>query len=101
MVDVDEQDQVRKIIIKPSQTHLCYTWGIAVWAPVFTEFLHEHLAPLKGLAAAHDELSVGDVLQAAIDKGLRVKGLQVSDEPYLDIGTPEDLPTAVTRCANQ
>ena len=35
------------------------------------------------------ELSVGAVIQAAIRAGLCIAGVPVSDEPDLDIGTPE------------
>ena len=42
-------------------------------------------------------MSVGDVVQAAIDHGMRVEAVQVSDEPFLDIGTGEDLVSAVRR----
>jgi glucose-1-phosphate thymidylyltransferase len=40
-------------------------------------------------------LSVGDVVQAAIDAGLRVEGIPVSKSPYLDIGTAEGLAHAI------
>jgi glucose-1-phosphate thymidylyltransferase len=38
---------------------------------------------------------VGDVIRAAIDAGLKVEAVQVSDRPFLDIGTPDDLLRAV------
>jgi glucose-1-phosphate thymidylyltransferase len=40
---------------------------------------------------------MGDVIQAAIGEGLRVEAVHVSDEPFLDIGTPDDLIRAVKR----
>ena len=101
MIDLDDKGRVRQVVIKPSQTQLRYTWGIAVWTPVFTNFLHEHLATRKTSASTQPELSVGDVVQAAIHKGLRVEGVHVSDEPYLDIGTSKDLAKAITRFAVQ
>jgi len=95
MVDLGDQGQVRQIVIKPRQTDLRYTWGIAAWTPAFTHFMHEHLATLKASASAQPELFVGDVFQRAIQRGLRVEAVHVSQDPYLDIGTPEDLVTAV------
>lgn len=95
MVDLDNAGQVRQIVIRPRQTQLRYTWGIAVWTPAFTQFLHEHLAACKSSAANQPELSVGNIVQAAIHNNLRVEGLPVSHDPYLDIGTPEDLVKAV------
>ena len=95
MVDLDDDSRVLHIAIKPRQTHLRYTWGLAVWKPTFTHFLHEHLIAIKTSAKVRPELFVGDVIQAAIDDGLRVEAVHVADTPYLDIGTPEDLVRAV------
>ena len=94
MVDLHDRGKVRQIVIRPRQTQLRYTWGIAVWTPAFTQFLHEHLAACKSSAANQPELSVGNIVQAAIRNNLRVEGLPVSNDPYLDIGTPEDLDRA-------
>ena len=58
-----------------------------------------HLTAQKASAATSPEISVGQVIQAAIDRELRVEAMQVSNEPYLDIGTPEDLLKAVKRFA--
>jgi glucose-1-phosphate thymidylyltransferase len=97
MVDLDENGRVREIVIKPRDTQLQYSWDIAIWTPTFTEFLHQYLARHKASAALSPELSVGEVIQAAIRQNLRVNGLQVSEEPYLDIGTPHGLGEALRR----
>ena len=39
-VDFDSRGIVRDITLRPSESTLRYTWGIAVWGPNFTEFLH-------------------------------------------------------------
>jgi glucose-1-phosphate thymidylyltransferase len=104
MVDLDDDGRVRLIVIKPPQTHLCYTWIIAVWTPVFTRFLHEHLAAIQNVNEQDDagnsapeqrELFVGDVIQAAIHDNLRVEAVLFPDATYLDIGTPDDLVKAI------
>jgi glucose-1-phosphate thymidylyltransferase len=95
MVNLDENDRVRQIVIKPRQTPLRFTWGIAVWTPVFTAFLHEHLATLKGSMAAKPELTMGHVIDAAVSSDLKVEAVIVSNDPYLDIGTPENLLRAI------
>ncbi len=95
MVDLDDDGRVRRLVIKPQETTLHYSWAIAVWTPSFTRFMHEYLAASKRSTAEQPELFVGDVVQAAIRNGLRVEGLRVSDDPYLDIGTPDDLLRAV------
>ena len=76
-------------------------WGIAVWTPAFTQFLHEYLIPLKadGNFSQQPELPIGDIIQAAIIKGLRVEAEPFPDGSYLDIGTPEDLVRAVKQFA--
>ena len=43
MVDVDADGRIREIQVKPARTHLRFAWVIAVWTPVFTQFMHEHL----------------------------------------------------------
>lgn len=97
MIDVDENGRLRQLIIKPLETDLHYTWGVAVWAPVFTRFMHEYLESTRDSAADRPELFVGDVFQAAVHNNLHVEGFHVSDKPYLDIGTPEDLVKAVRK----
>lgn len=110
MVDLDEKGQVRQIVIKPLQTHLRYTWIIAVWTPIFTRFMHEYLAAAQSGTAQDKtgnalpkqrELFVGDVIQAAIQTGLQVETLLFPDGHYLDIGTPEDLAKALCNGAAQ
>jgi glucose-1-phosphate thymidylyltransferase len=104
MVDLDENGRVRLIVIKPPQTHLHYTWIIAVWTPVFTRFMHEYLTAIQNVneqdgagnnTPEQRELFVGDVIQAAIHHDLRVEAVLFSDDTYLDIGTPDDLVRAV------
>lgn len=91
MVELDTNGRVAQILVKPPATDLRQTWGIAVWTPVFTEFLHRFLLSHRHSAAESPELYVGDVVRAAMDAGLDVRGLQVSGQPFVDVGTPEDL----------
>ena len=104
MVDLDEDGRIRLIVIKPPQTHLHYTWIIAVWTPVFTRFMHEYLTAIQNVneqdgagnnTPEQRELFVGDVIQAAIHNDLRVEAVLFPDDTYLDIGTPDDLVRAV------
>jgi glucose-1-phosphate thymidylyltransferase len=91
VVDLDNGGRILKIIPKPIQTTLKHTWGIAVWAPPFTAFLHDYLARRPVSTEKQSELFVGNVIQAGIDSGLRVEGIHVSDRPFVDIGLPENL----------
>ncbi len=95
MVELDDAGRVLRIVARPSQTALSYTWDIAVWTPAFTQFLHDHVATREVSSSAQPEVSLGEVVQTAINGGLRIEGVPVSNEPYLDIGAPEDLVSAV------
>lgn len=114
MVDFDAIGRVHLIVEKPLQTSLRYMWGLAVWTPVFTHFMHQYLAaklqPANVIAAdrlysghnpiqLQQDLPIGDVLQAAIDSGLQIEAEVFPDGAYLDIGTPEDLVLAVRNFA--
>jgi glucose-1-phosphate thymidylyltransferase len=75
---------------------LIWGWVFAVWAPRFTEFLHEYLAAPRTSAQLPGsdfppELSVGHVIQAAVSAGLFIQSLSFKGRSYLDIGSPEGL----------
>jgi len=102
MVAYDDTGRVKLIVEKPPQSDLRYMWGIAVWTPTFTEFLHQYLIPLKADATLSQkpEIPIGDVIQAGIEQGLHVQAEAFSDGSYLDIGTPEDLVKAVQQLSS-
>jgi glucose-1-phosphate thymidylyltransferase len=91
MVAIDDAHTVQHIEIKPRRCDLKYTWGIAVWKPRFTEYLHNYLGKVVASSRAPRDMHIGDVFISAIGDGLLIKGYTVSEEPYIDIGTPEDL----------
>jgi glucose-1-phosphate thymidylyltransferase len=108
VVDFDETTgQVSGIYEKSNFTHLPYMWAIAAWQPSFTEFLHQVVTtrqrqligehPPQSLKEMPDytELPIGDVIQQAIDAGLRVEAVPFPQGSYLDIGTPENLKRAI------
>ncbi len=95
MVDIEQNGRVLRVLVKPATTKLTYTWGIALWTPVFTEFLHDFVSTRSLSAAGQPEVNVGNVIQAAIEAGFEVEAIPVSGEPYLDIGTPEGLALAL------
>jgi glucose-1-phosphate thymidylyltransferase len=101
MVDVGNDGYVRQILIKPGKTHLQCTWGIAVWTPVFTQFIHDYLRTFQRAAEVHSELHLSTVIQAAIHADLRIRALQVSDKPLLDIGTAEDMRRGMALCTSR
>jgi glucose-1-phosphate thymidylyltransferase len=101
MVELDPAGRVRRLVIKEPDAGLAYTWSIAVWGPVFSRFLHDFVAgeAAAAPAARTRELYVGDVLQAAIDAGLRVEAVTFPGGSYRDVGTPEDLQLATLELA--
>jgi len=99
MVDIDDNNQVRKILIKPEKTNLEYTWIIAVWSSKFTEFLHNYITDFKkriiqkdeGKLTGKQELYLGDIIQEAISEDLHIQSVKFPNGRCLDIGTPDDL----------
>jgi glucose-1-phosphate thymidylyltransferase len=95
--DVEDQNKVSQIIDKPEDSTEKYSWCCAVWRPSFTAFLHHYLAQLDAEAQGQPlpERPLGDMIQAGIDRGLRVEAELIDDGGFLDIGTPEDLAKAI------
>jgi glucose-1-phosphate thymidylyltransferase len=91
MVDIDTEGKIKNIVIKPQLTDLRFTWGAAVWTPFFTKFMHRYVEAMGPFAAQRKELFIGEVVQSAIDEGLQVEARHISDEPFIDIGTSDDL----------
>ena len=96
MVELSRDGTVERIVIKPQHTDLQLTWGVAVWTPVFSRFMHNFLASHQKIARGEAELFMGDIVQAGINEGLSVYGLQVSALPFIDIGTPDDLERVIS-----
>jgi len=95
MVAFDANGRVRDIHIKTLiGERFAYTWSLAVWQPSFTKFLRDWVAAAPAARDAKKEAYVGDVLLAAIDRGLRVDAVAVSTAKSLDAGTPETLARA-------
>jgi glucose-1-phosphate thymidylyltransferase len=94
MIRLDHRGRVRAMHLKPARTTLQLCWLFAVWTPAFTRFLHEFMAHRRGKATSR-ELSVGAVIQAALNDGMHIEGVPFGRHRYLDIGTPEALARAV------
>jgi glucose-1-phosphate thymidylyltransferase len=93
-VRVDDHQRVVALYDKDKDAAggLRNTWGMAVWGPGFGEFLHAHLAQSERSAArAGRELTLADVLTAAIASGLEVVALQVAGGKFWDIGKSTSL----------
>jgi len=95
MVDTDKDGKVIDIEIKPGSTTLDLTWILAVWTPVFTEYLCDQVnndsARIGALAISTNDNHLGHVFRLAIEDGLAIDSLAFSSGRSLDIGTPDDL----------
>jgi len=110
MVDFDEKGRVCGIQIKPSHTDLRFAWIIAIWTPVFTNFIHESVVNdltlyLKtnggGPTGKKQELFIGDIIQKAMNSNLSIECVRFSTGTCIDIGTPGDLVRAVKFTENK
>lgn len=104
MIRVDARGRVTELVLKPGQTDLHYAWVCAVWAPTFTQFLHDFVPSDEARQYQREgghqidpqgDLPVGAVIQAAIRQGIRVDGVTFPMGTYIDIGTPGDLAKAL------
>lgn len=103
MVALDERGRVRDIDIKPLRTDLEFSWIIATWNRVFTEFLHVFLERVRERdpnPGVRQEYHVGVAFQAALHADLRVESVVFREGKCLDIGTPEDYLAAVCQGGN-
>ncbi|MCW5785281.1 MAG: hypothetical protein KIT39_18350 [Nitrospirales bacterium] len=100
MVEMDEDGKIHAMYLKPDTTALELCWLGGVWTPAFTQFMHEYLEGYrrqndpkipKGGKLEPEDLTVGAVIQAAINKGLQTYGVVFPDGKYIDIGTADNL----------
>ncbi len=103
MVALDESGRISRIDIKPTRSTLAYTWIIAVWTPVFSQFMNRYIenkntdatsGSISHSAAKSKEIFVGDVINAAIQDKVKMDKVVFENGDYLDIGTPGDLARA-------
>lgn len=94
MVELDAQDRVIRNVDKPRDTELRYMWGICCWSPNFTELMHSFLA-----ANPHPEREIvlSEVFNEALRQGQLIQGVRLDDGQYIDIGTAEELDSALRR----
>lgn len=84
MVSADQDHRVLEIIDKPQETSLKEMWGCIIWRPHFTEYLHECVRQ-KGLS------DFAHIMNSAIQAGLRLRGVHISNGVYIDLGTYEEI----------
>ena len=100
MVKIDSGGQVCGFEIGPSQTKLRKTWIIAVWNKNFTQFLHEYVSMESSrikksntlnIDPIAEEISMTQVFEAALHKGLKIDSVTFEGGSFLDIGSFDNL----------
>lgn len=94
MVSIGEAGDVVSIIDKPAETTLQYMWGCACWTQAFTDMIDDYLT---AHAYQGREVVLGDIFNAAIQNNLNVKAVKFDDGQYIDIGTVNELDSALKR----
>ncbi len=100
-VDVAEDGTVRQIHVKRDLSHHSQAWFIAVWAPTFTQFMHQYLIFCRSCRqdaqaeishhTSKIELSMGDIIQKGIENGLSTNAVFFPKGVCFDIGIPKNL----------
>jgi glucose-1-phosphate thymidylyltransferase len=92
MVELEDDGRVRGYFVKQRVPHLTYSWMITVWAPRFTQFMHDYLRDyLRTHAPPEREFGIAGVVAAAVGAGLVVQTSAFPEGRFLDIGTPDGL----------
>ena len=91
----DGDGRLLKVSLREPAGGLRLGWGIALWTPAFSSFMHDFLAQAvrtNNLVSAEGrEYTLSHVFQAALEKGLTFDSVIFSSGSPRDIGTPEDL----------
>jgi glucose-1-phosphate thymidylyltransferase len=104
MVELTKDGRIHRIHRKQPDINLPYGWFIAVWTPIFSNFMHEYLSDLQTLEEENNaegnvpqekELYIGDVFQAAIHNEMHIETVLFREGRCLDVGTPEGIIRAV------
>lgn len=106
MIEFNQDDTIRNIIIKKNRSDLKYSWFIAMWKPSFTEYMNRYLGlflkrhpdgQFKTEDGTTREIYVGDVIQSALSDGMKTGYHLFADGSYIDIGTKDDWQKFISR----
>lgn len=108
MVELDGSGRLRHLVIKDPSCTYRLTWSIALFTPpvfdLMTRLVARSVARHVARSVAQSpapserdrELWVGEVLRAAAQAGMDVRGCTFPGGSFLDVGTPDDLAAART-----
>lgn len=92
MVEIDNDFNVLSTIDKPKNSQLTHMWGACCWSPAFTQLIDTFLV---NQVMVRKETVLGDVFDEALRKKMLVKGYPCNAGRYIDIGTSDELNTAL------
>ena len=92
MVEIDSDCNVLSTVDKPKDSKLTHMWGTCCWSPDFTQLIDTFLQNRTG---GQTETVLGDVFDEALRKKMLVKGYPCNAGRYIDIGTSDELNTAL------
>lgn len=99
-IEFDQSGRIRGIVVKQNRTDLNLGWTIAIWNPTFSEFMHEQLQEFLKQRNSRKEISeiyAGDIIDAAIKKGLKTDYVIFEKGSCIDLGTPDELLKALKK----
>lgn len=88
-VQYDDDLRVVSLHDKCARGKLLNTWGTAAWKPPFAEFLHDYVTRVT--APMGRELTLAEILTAALKQGIRVDAAPFSEGKFWDIGKNSSL----------
>jgi len=100
MVEFNQNGKIKDIIIKPLKTELKYGWSVAVWSPVFTEFLEQKVhfllkenekERIEMEGQLKREIYPGDIFREFIQAGNKTDYVTFEEGKCIDLGTWEDF----------
>jgi glucose-1-phosphate thymidylyltransferase len=99
---LDAAGRVLEVCVKPVRSDWPHAWILAAWAPSFTRFLERWLLARESVASAllqpaSVELSLGQVLQAAIEANLTIEAETFQLGSFIDVGTASGMAAALRR----
>jgi len=88
-VDFDPDGRVRGLYDKDASRGIMNTWGFVVWSPAFTAHLHAFVNDVVNLPGR--ELTLADVITAALETRLSVFAFPIDGGKFMDIGKSSSL----------
>lgn len=97
-VAFDSRGEISRVFPKPHDESTGFTWILAVWTPVFSRLIHNHVVQTASRLSETDpaetgrfDVPLGVLVRHAMEQGLTVESVVFDQGRCLDIGTPEDL----------